>query len=93
MGTGAIPGCSQDRGRVMTSTAGKLHRQLLQYANCSPDAISNGSQAMIRFFVADAQHDIAVLSDALRNFTDGRDISYQDALRIAREALSPRATT
>lgn len=70
---------------------GALRRQLLQYANCSPDAISGGSQAMIRFFVSDAQHDIAVLSDALRNFTDGREISYTEALRIAREALQPRA--
>jgi hypothetical protein len=38
-----------------------MRRDPSQYANCSPDAISQGSQAQMRFFVDDAKHDIALL--------------------------------
>ena len=38
-----------------------MRRDPCQYANCSPDAISQGSQAQMKFFVDDAKHDIAWL--------------------------------
>lgn len=40
----------------------KLKRKLTQYSNCSPDAIAQGSSAQMMYFVADAKHDIAILS-------------------------------
>lgn len=66
----------------------KLKRSIDQYEGCSPDTISTGSQAQMQYFVADAKHDIAALTDALKNFTEGRNISYVEALHHARALLS-----
>lgn len=49
----------------MSGQTGRLRRDLSQYAGCSPEAISNGSQAMVRFFIDDAKHDVATLATAL----------------------------
>lgn len=49
----------------MAKDRGALRRELSQYANCSAEAISNGSQAMVKFFIDDAKHDIAMLAEAL----------------------------
>jgi hypothetical protein len=43
-----------------------LRRSLDQYANCTPAAVSGGSQAQMAYFVEDAKHDIAALVQALR---------------------------
>jgi hypothetical protein len=43
-----------------------LRRTLDQYANCTPAAVSGGSQAQMYYFVEDAKHDIAALAEALR---------------------------
>ena len=42
-----------------------LRREPERYAACSPEAISHGSQAQMKYFVADAQHDIAILATRL----------------------------
>lgn len=76
---------------VPLSGPGKLRRKLSQYADCSPTAISNGSPAMNSYFISDAKHDIAALANALQNFTEGRDISYVDALEHARSILRSAA--
>lgn len=42
-----------------------LRRSLSTYQGCTPEGVSGGSEAQMRFFVADAKADIATLSSAL----------------------------
>ena len=43
----------------------RMRRSLDQWAGCSPEAISKGSEAQMAYFVADAKHDIALLASGL----------------------------
>jgi hypothetical protein len=42
-----------------------MRRKLSQYQGCTPEGVSGGSEAHMRFFVADAKADIAELVSAL----------------------------
>ena len=45
----------------MSMKSTTMRRAFSQYECCSPEAISQGSQAQVMFFVRDAKHDIAAL--------------------------------
>lgn len=54
-----------DTGATAMPWREALRREPERYAACSPEAISHGSQAQMKYFVADAQHDIAILATRL----------------------------
>ena len=63
-----------------------LRREPERYAACSPEAISHGSQAQMKYFVADAQHDIAILATRLAEVERERD-DFKERLAVADASL------
>lgn len=62
-----------DTGATARPWREALRREPERYAACSPEAISHGSQAQMKYFVADAQHDIAILATRLAEVERERD--------------------
>lgn len=62
-----------DTGATARPWREALRREPERYAACSPEAISHGSQAQMKYFVADAQHDIAILAARLAEVERERD--------------------
>lgn len=61
-----------------------MQRTLAQYANCTPESVSGGSQAQMLYFVADAKRDIATLAHNNARLVD----ALQDCVALIRGDLS-----
>ena len=72
-----------DTGATARPWREALRREPERYAACSPEAISHGSQAQMKYFVADAQHDIAILATRLAEVERERDEARAALGRIA----------
>lgn len=80
-----------DTGATARPWREALRREPERYAACSPEAISHGSQAQMKYFVADAQHDIAILATCLAEVERERDEWKQAAgveAQLRREFLT-----
>jgi hypothetical protein len=75
-----------DTGATARPWREALRREPERYAACSPEAISHGSQAQMKYFVADAQHDIAILATRLAEVERERD-DFKERLAVADASL------